>query len=299
MIDGRVQHCRFTLLCILLLIASSTTIVKVTRLALADDRYGHILLIPFISFILIYLRRKEIFSNVRPSLSAGALLLAVGAISSLGLGLEKNWLNPDSKLLISVLALVVIGNGAFLFCYGKEAFRHARFALLFLLFVVPLPSSLLDKAVVMLQYRSAEISYVLFKLLGIPVFVNGVNFSLPGVDIEIARECSGIRSCISLFITSVLGGYVFLRTTYSRVSLVVLTIPIAIFKNAVRITAISWLGLYVNRDFFFGVLHKHGGLPFALLAVMMLLPFVYVFRDWESRMIRRADTLEHSMGGIR
>jgi exosortase len=289
MIDAPAQHRRFTLLCILSLIAAWPTIVQVIRLALDDDRYGHILLIPLISFILIYLRRKESFSNVQPSLIGGALLIAAGIISYFGLGLTGSWLNQDSKLLISVLALVVIWNGAFLLCYGKEAFMQARFALLFLLFVVPPPSWMLDKAVIALQYRSAEISYILFKVAGIPVFAHGVKFSLPGIDIEIARECSGIRSCISLVVTSVLAGYAFLQSGYSRLSLVVLTIPIAILKNAVRITTISWLGLYVNRDFFFGALHKRGGLLFALLAVIMMLPFVYLFRGWESRMLRRTD----------
>ena len=52
----------------------------------------------------------------------------------------------------------------------------------------------------------------------------------------------------------------------------VLTIPISIFKNAVRIATISWLGVYVSKGFFYGNLHRRGGLPFSLFALALLAP---------------------------
>jgi exosortase len=289
MIDTQPQHRRFMLLWIASGAAFFSTIAQVTRLALDDERYSHILLIPIISLILIYIRRNEIFYRAQPAPSAGMWLLVLGSGVYGAALLAGSWLDPGTKLLFAVIALLTVWMGAFLLSYGTEAFRQAEFALLFLLLMVPVPSWILDKAVVALQHGSAAVTFVLFKLLRIPVLAQGVRFSLPGVDIEVAQECSGIRSCVSLIVTSVLAGYVFLRSAYSRLSLVLLAIPIAIVKNAIRITTISWLGLYVNRDFFFGALHKRGGLLFALLAVIMMLPFVYLFRGWESRMVRRTD----------
>jgi exosortase len=289
MIDTQPQHGRFMSLWIASLAVFFPAIAQVTRLAWDDERYSHILLIPVISLLLIYIRRTEIFYRTRPAPRAGVSLLVLGSCFYGMAPLAGSWSDEGTKLLVTVIALVTVWVGAFFLCYGTQAFRQAEFALLFLLLMVPVPSWLLDKAVVALQHGSAEVAFVLFKLLRIPVLAEGVRFSLPGVDIEVAKECSGIRSCVSLIVASVLAGYVFLRSGYSRLFLALLAIPIAIVKNAVRITTISWLGLYVNRDFFFGTLHKRGGLLFALLALIMMLPFVYLFRGWESRMVRRTD----------
>ena len=97
---------------------------------------------------------------------------------------------------------------------------------------------------------------VVFKVIGMPFLRRGFTFSLPGIDIEIAKECSGIRSSLSLLLSAIVVGYLFLRSAWSQLFLAVVTIPIVIFKNAVRIAIISWLGIYVDRSFFFGNLHR-------------------------------------------
>jgi exosortase/archaeosortase family protein len=50
------------------------------------------------------------------------------------------------------------------------------------------------------------------------------------------------------------------------------------FKNAVRIVTIAWLGIHVNPNFFHGQLHRQGGLPFSLLAVALLGLLLWMLR---------------------
>jgi len=54
--------------------------------------------------------------------------------------------------------------------------------------------------------------------------------------------------------------------------------PIAIFKNAVRIVVIVWLGMHVTPDFFHGRLHREGGLPFSLVAVALIGVLLWLLR---------------------
>ena len=115
------------------------------------------------------------------------------------------------------------------------------------------------------------------------MFRRGFQLSLPGADIKIAEQCSGIRSSIALFITALLCGQIFLRSGWSRLSLALLAIPVAIFKNAVRVATISYLGAYVDVAFFYGRLHRYGGLPFSLLALAILLPVLFALHKFESR----------------
>ena len=128
-------------------------------------------------------------------------------------------------LCLEVLAIVVIWTAGFVLCYGPQPAKAALFPLLFLLLFVPVPSVLLDRAIVGLQRGSAEMAQVLFSVVGMPAFREGYRFSLPGITIEVAKECSSIRSGTALFITGLLAGYAFIRSPWRRACLSVLTIP--------------------------------------------------------------------------
>jgi len=64
---------------------------------------------------------------------------------------------------------------------------------------------------------------------------------LRGLTVEVAKECSGIRSCVVFVIVAIVASRVCLRSVWAQWALIVSMIPIAIFKNAVRIVVISTL----------------------------------------------------------
>jgi exosortase len=166
--------------------------------------------------------------------------------------------------------------------YGKRAVAAARFPLAFLLLMIPPPAGAMEQVQRALQQGSAEASHVLFRLIGEPVFRQGNTFFLPGVTIEVATECSGIRSSIALFITSVLAGYVFLRSAWRRSCLVLAAIPIVVVKNAARIVGLTWLTIHVNPVVLHSSLHhQYGGLLFSALALAMMLPVLVLLHRSE------------------
>ena len=142
--------------------------------------------------------------------------------------------------------------------------------MLFLFLVIPVPAVVSESAVSWLQKGSAEACCGLFRILGLPFLRHGFQFSLPGVDIEVAEECSGIHSAVSLFIASLLLQHLLLEGLWKKVIFLLFVFPIAIFKNALRIVTIAWLGIHVNPDFFHGQLHRRGGLPFSVIALALL-----------------------------
>jgi exosortase len=258
-------------------------IEALVRLAFHDDRYTPILAIPFISCALIWVRRRTNFAGARYSPEAG-LVFALAGLALFAITAFSSRIGAEYVLSVKIFALLVVCAGAFVCCYGMQAARDCIFPLAFLLLTIPLPSGVLDHIVVALQTGSAEVAYRLFKLGGVPVLRGGMfQFSLPGVTIEVAKECSGIRSSLSMFISSMLAGYLFLRSGWSRVLFALLTIPIVIFKNAVRIVTISWLGVYVDPGFLHGRLHHYGGLPFSLVALALLVPILLLLVRTERR----------------
>jgi exosortase len=278
----RQRHSVFTLLVLLSLVAFWTTVTASIGLYLRDDRYSYALFAVPITVFLMYSQRAAVFLSPRYEVAGGVGMILLGASSRAVAAAISSPFSRDVRLSGSVLALVLVWVGAFLLCYGKDAFRKALVPLLFLFLLVPLPSAVMDKAVVALQHASAGTTYVLFKLLRIPVLAQGVNLSLPGANIEIAKECSGIRSGESLVITCILAGYYLLQSAWSRVGLVLLSVPVAILKNALRITTISCLGIYVDPAFFYGKLHRNGGLPFSIVALAMVALVLFLFRRWET-----------------
>src|SRR5207245_1945207 len=136
----------------------------------------------------------------------------------------------------------------------------------------PIPDFLLNRVIFWLQTGSAEVSYAVFELLGVPIFRTGFVFALPGVTIEVAKECSGIRSSLALLITSLLAGHLFLRSAWRKAALTLATLPLLIVKNGIRIVTLTLLSIYVDPSFLTGRLHHEGGIVFFILALVILAP---------------------------
>jgi exosortase len=273
----------FLLFWVLSLVAFWEPLAQLITLGANDERYSYILTIPFISGLLIYLDRKGFFSQPSFCAAAGLPWLLAGGMFFWMVQAQSSSLNQNDRLSLLVLAIFLVWTAGFLVFYGPQVAKRAIFPVSFLILIVPLPPVILDRIILALQVGSADISFVLFKILRVPVFRDGLKFALPGVDIEIATQCSGIRSSMSLFIASILVGHTLLRSGWRRACLCLLTLPVVIFKNAVRIVTISWLGIYADQRFFFGKLHHAGGLPFSLIALAILGALLFFLRRTEAR----------------
>jgi exosortase len=208
--------------------------------------------------------------------------MAVGA----GMLVAARWNGPptasDDTLSIAVGALVVLWVGGFLLFYGPKAFRAALFPLLFLGFMIPIPSLVLDGAIWILRTGSTDAVGGLFSLTGTPYYREGFVFSLPNLVIEVAEECSGIRSSIALVITTLIAGHLCLDKGWKKAVLVAVTLPLTIVKNGIRIVTLSLLAIHVDPGFLTGQLHHEGGFVFFLLTLAMLAPILGLLRGTQT-----------------
>jgi len=188
-----------------------------------------------------------------------------------------------NELSLVTLAIVMIWISGFIFCYGTHAFAMGRLPLLFLLLLVPIPDIVIEKIILFLQAGSASVAYGLLRLFSVPVFKQGFILRLPTLDIEVAKQCSGIRSSLALLITALVVGEFVLLAVWRKALLVLSIIPVLILKNGVRIVAVALLSIYVNRGFLHGWLHTSGGILFYLLGLAILVPLVAGLRKSEAR----------------
>lgn len=257
------------------------TLSALVAYSLSQESCSHILLIPLVSLYLLYLERDGMFLQVRFSPGPGAVLMVAGI--GLYFLVSRYWHASEENdfLCGATLALVLIWAGGFLVIYGNLATRAAAFPLLFLLLMVPLPNAILTRTIHLLQKGSTDVAYLLFDVSGVPVLRRGFLLSVPGITIEVAKECSGIRSSLALFISCLLAAHLFLRTRWKMFVFVALAVPLAIIKNGIRITTLTLLSLYVDPGFLTGRLHHEGGFVFFLLALISLGPVLLLLQRSE------------------
>ena len=256
-------------------------LVSLFSLTQQQEHYSHIVLIPWLSLYVLYLGRKAIFASREWSPWLGSLVIGMGAWCYWSA--DAAIFAPD-QLSMTILALVVMCWGIVVSCFGVTLCRKVPFGLLILLFMVPLPSFLLDATVGFLQRSSTDATEALFSLLGVPVLRQGFVFSLSNFTVHVTEECSGIRSALSLFITSLVAGHFFLRSAWAKMGLVAIVIPLVIIKNAFRIVGLALLANYVDQSFITdSLLHRSGGIPLFFAALAVLGAFVWLLRWAENR----------------
>lgn len=257
-------------------------LMELVALSSKSELYQHIPLIPLISLYFLVVHRRDFIPGVGwpPAVGICGLMLAL-ALYAMG-GRVEPGLDRNDYLSMMMTGLVIWVLGAFVAAYGIRGLKRFLFPMLFLSFLVPVPGFLLDPVVTFLQFSSADISEVVFRLTGVPFLREGMVFSLPGISAEVARECSGIRSSLALVITSIIAGKLSLRTPWSKMGLVAAILPITVFKNALRIVTLSLLGSYVDPVFITGHwLHRSGGIPFFVLGLVLLAPVLWTLRRIE------------------
>lgn len=284
----------FLLFSIVIFLAFYAPLSTLFTLSLHNNLYTHIMFIPFISGYLIYSRKKAIFSNTHYSFVYGIAMIFMGiTLYVIGI-IQGDKFNQNDYLSIMAASALIFWLGCFLLCYGMQAFKAAVFPLLFLILMVPVPAFIMDKVISFLLWGSAEVSYGLFIITGVPVFREGFLFHMPGIDVEVAKQCSGIRSSIALFITSILASQFFLKSGWRKIILVLSIFPITIFKNGMRIAVLSFLGYYVDISFLTdSILHKEGGLPFFVLALALLFCVLWSLRKSEVMSIEKKRDREY------
>lgn len=273
---------------VLMAIACLVFLVPIKNLisfTLTHDYGSHVLVIAPLSIFLIYLKRRKIFlvrvdSNRKRTIMAAFALLLLGLVFLLAGEFQR--LSAE-KLSLEILSLVMLWLSIFVFCYGRESFIRARFPLLFLLLLVPFPGFIIDRVIFALQVGSSDVAYGLLRILNVPVLKQGFILRLPIVDLEVAKECSGIRSSIALLVTVLVAAEFALRSSWRKLLLVVAIIPILVIKNGARIVTIYLLAAYLNPAFLHGWLHKSGGVVFYLLGLVALLPVTVLLRGWERK----------------
>jgi exosortase len=110
----------------------------------------------------------------------------------------------------------------------------------------------------------------LLEMRNVPVRLTGNVILLPGRQLFVTEACSGLRSLTALLSMSVLLGALVLRSPFSRIGLVALAIPVAIFINGIRVFLTGFLVYFVSPSFGEGFMHMTEGWLLFLVSLSIL-----------------------------
>jgi exosortase C (VPDSG-CTERM-specific) len=272
----------FSLFGILLVAIFIKPLFSLMVYAAGQELHSHILLIPFVSAYLIYIRRSSLPKDYTYSPGWGMIPL-VAAVIALAAAVFGPVLSENDYLALMALSFVCFLAAGGLFFLGRKWMAVAAFPFTFLIFMVPLPDRVTDFLETASKLASAEAANLFFNMAGTPMLRDGTIFQLPGITIEVAQECSGIRSTWVLFITSLVAAHLFLKSPWRRTLLVAAVIPLGILRNGLRVAFIGLLCVYGGPEMINSIFHRRGGPPFFVLSLIPLFVLMWWLRRGESR----------------
>ena len=275
---------RFSLFLVLIavsLLVAWRPLSETMVLAWQNDMYTHILLILPVCLFMLFTERRLLLDASSWSFRGGAAVIFGAVTISCCAWIWSASLTADMLLTLGIFALVIAWIGCFLLCFGARLTRKLIFPLLFLFGLVPLPRVALDWSISLLQIGSAWSTHALLALCGVPVIQQGVLITVPGLVVEVAQECSSIRSSSMLIVTTLVMAQFLLVSFWRKALVVSLVVPLSVLKNGLRIFVLVMLGTRVDPGYLHGWLHHQGGFIYFGLALGGIFALIWLLRKRE------------------
>lgn len=204
-----------------LFVAFGGVLAELARFCWGQDLYSYIPLIPVVSGYVVWVRRRGLNDGLlpRPWLAAPPAVLGAAILAAHARAAAAGWLPLESdSLAVMVVSLLFFATAACCLFLSPAALRKIAFPLGFLVFAVPMPGAFRDGLERLLQDWSAVVADGFFSASFTTYWRDGLVFHLLGITIQVAPECSGIRSTLVLFILSILAAHLYLQGFWRRAS---------------------------------------------------------------------------------
>jgi exosortase A len=253
---------------IIVLAIHAATVESIVAIWWRSETFAHGFLIVPIVLALIWHRRHSLGAlTPRPDWLGVLLLAGAGAL----------WLTADAGEVLVVKQLAVVASvwGGVIAVLGREVTRAMMFPLGFLVLAVPMGEVLIPP----LMEWTANFTVVALQLSGIPVFREGLFFSIPSGQWSIVEGCSGVRYLIASFTVGVLFANLSYRLLWKRLLFVALSVIVPVIANGFRAYLIVMIAHLSNNKLAHGIDHFIYGWVFFGLVMLLLFWIGSYWRD--------------------
>ncbi len=229
-----------------------------------DDNYSVGQLVPLAALYLLWIERSRLRGLTIVPCWWGGLVIVLGeGIRQLGL--------QAVSLSVEGYGMVVGLVGVVLLVGGAEFFRRVRWICLFLLLMVPWPDRVENLISTPLQVLALRGAVAALELCGLTVSHEGSMLILnDATSVAMAGASSGLYMLMAFIVVAAALAYVVHRPAWQKATLVVSSIPVAIFCNLVCIVVTALLCLSFGSKFAEGHLRDLAAWAMMPLAVLIL-----------------------------
>ncbi|MDG2220956.1 MAG: exosortase/archaeosortase family protein [Rubripirellula sp.] len=197
-----------------------------------EPDYSHGYLVPLLAGLLCW-HRQDSFPGIRDSRSwVGLSLIAL----SIFMRFSGRLLYADFMDAWSIVPLIA---GVVWFAFGREALKWSLPAMIFLLFMMPLPYRAETMLSWKLQGVATDVSTVFLRIFGLPAVAESHVIWIGDQKLMVEQACSGLRIFVGVGALAFFWAAMVKRSWIDRLILVLAALPLAIFVNAVRITVVG------------------------------------------------------------
>ncbi len=218
----------------------------------SHNDYSHGFLIPFVSLYIVWEQRKRYtLQSVSPAYAAAATVVLI----SLALLLISR---SSAFIQLEAASLYLIISGILLLLFGWKITRAALFPWLYLSFALPWFDLFLSRMQPPFQRISAIIGSKLLSLI-YPVYLQDVYIQLPSINMEVAKECSGVAFFISVLAIGIPLVYLTQRSWKRAIAVLALGLLITVLANGLRVAMAGIMGENFGPELLHGPAHiLHG-----------------------------------------
>ena len=162
--------------------------------------------------------------------------------------------------------------GLLLLMRGARQLRAAAFPLFFMIFLIPLPATMVDAVTQPLKLAVSSAATTLLFGVGYPIARTGVILQIGQYQLLVADACAGLHTLFSLEAMGLLYLNVVRHTSLLRnVLLALLIVPISFMANVIRVIVLALITYHFGDEAGQGFLHGFAGLVLFMTALMFII----------------------------
>jgi len=175
-------------------------------------------------------------------------------------------------LSAQTLSVIFLLPGLALLLRGPRQLRAAAFALFFLIFLIPLPSTLVDAITQPLKLAVSSVATTILFAVGYPIARTGVILQIGQYQLLVADACAGLHTLFSLEAMGLLYLNVVRHTSLLRnIALAILIVPISFMANVIRVMVLALITYHFGDEAGQGFLHGFAGMVLFMTALIFII----------------------------
>ena len=237
------------------------------------DDWGHAFAVPAICGYLLYQRRERLLRAPVKPFWPGLLPLL------LGIACYVFFIVGVPTHMLQGFALVLATFGFVLLVFGPQVMRVAIMPIAFLVFAVTISERVMIAITFQLQLIASQGGYLMLTIFGFPFGIESVvegniisvmDEAGQNHQLNVAEACSGMRMVVAFIALGAAVALTQCKQWWQRVAVVMLSLPVAIGLNVVRVAVLGFLTVLVDPELASGEAHM-------LIGTLLLIPGLALF----------------------